>query len=293
MVTLRVPATTANLGPGFDCLGCALSLHAHFKFEINSEGLHITGCPPEYCNADNLVYKAFGAACAAWGVTVPGLSIHIDSPIPFSRGLGSSAALIVAGVAAASYLHGLNKSKNDMLQVATQVEGHPDNVAPAIFGGLCASLLEGETVHTALVPMAEGIHFLALVPDFSLPTKKSRAALPETISRQDGVYNVGHVALLLRALETGDRQLLSLAMADRLHQPYRFPLIPGSGEIARTAREQGADGFCLSGAGPTLLCLYHEEDFPRRMAQAVREVPGNWQPMSLKVDREGLTVVAS
>ncbi|MGI6738736.1 MAG: homoserine kinase [Christensenellales bacterium] len=291
MVSLRVPATTANLGPGFDCLGCALNLYAHFTFEQTSGGPHITGCPPEYRNTNNLVYNAFVAACTTWGVAVPGLSIHINSSIPLSRGLGSSAALIVAGVAAASRLHGLQKNKQDILEIATMIEGHPDNVAPAIFGGLRVSLLEGEKVYTASAPIANSIRFLALVPDFNLSTQESRAVLPDTISWQDGVYNVGHAALLLRALETGDRFLLSNAMSDRLHQPYRFPLISGSKEIARIAREQGADGFCLSGAGPTLLCLYHKNDFPQRMAQALQNVSGNWQLMELEVDRNGLTLL--
>jgi homoserine kinase len=293
MVSVRVPATTANLGPGFDCLGCALNLYAHFTFEQTAEKLRITGCLPEYCNTDNLVYKAFVAACTAWGVAVPGLSIHINSSIPSSRGLGSSAALIVAGVAAASRLHGLQKNRQDILEIATKVEGHPDNVAPAIFGGLRVSLIEGKKVYTASAPIAEGIRFLALVPDFSLSTQESRSVLPDTISRQDGVYNTGHVALLLRALETGDRMLLSCAMADRLHEPYRLPLVAGSGEIARIAREQGADGFCLSGAGPALICLYHENEFPRRMAKAMQDLSGSWQLMELEIDRKGLTVLPS
>ena len=292
MVSLRIPATTANLGPGFDCLGCALNMYAHFTFEQIAEGLNITGCPPEYRNTNNLVYKAFVAACTTWGVAVPGLSVNIDSPIPPSRGLGSSAALIVAGVAAASILNDLQKNKQDILEVATKIEGHPDNVAPAIFGGLCVSILEGEKVYTASAPITDSIRFLALVPDFSLSTQKSRAVLPDTIPRQDGVYNVGHAALLLRALETGDSALLSLAMSDKLHQPYRFPLIKGSKEIARISKEQGADGFCLSGAGPTFLCLYHEKDFPQRMAQAMHEISGNWQLMELEVDRNGLTLLS-
>ena len=250
MVTLRVPATTANLGPGFDCLGCALGLHAYFTFEEISEGLSITGCPPEYCDANNLVFRAYLAAC----------------------------------------LHGLNKSPQDMLEVATQVEGHPDNVAPAILGGLCVSLMKDNKVYALPAPVAGGVRFLALVPDFSLSTHKARAALPATIAREDGVFNVGHAALLLRALETGDRALLSAAMADKLHQPYRFPLIPGSEDIARIAREQGADGFCLSGAGPTLMCLYFDAGFPARMAAALKDMPHHWQCMELEVDREGVVV---
>lgn len=290
MVTLRVPATTANLGPGFDCLGCALGLHAYFTFEEISEGLSITGCPPEYCDANNLVFRAYLAACRQWGIKEKGLHIHVDSPIPPARGLGSSAAMIVAGVAAASHLQGLNKSRQDMLEVATQVEGHPDNVAPAILGGLCVSLMKDNKVYALPAPVAEGVHFLALVPDFSLSTHKARAALPATIAREDGVFNVGHAALLLRALETGDRALLSAAMADKLHQPYRFPLIPGSEDIARIAREQGADGFCLSGAGPTLMCLYFDAGFPARMAAALGDLSSNWQCMELNVDREGVVV---
>lgn len=292
-VKLRVPATTANLGPGFDCLGCALNLYAYFTFEKTAGDLDITGCPCEYCNAGNLAYQAFVAACETWEVPVPGLNIHIDSPIPPSRGLGSSAAMIVAGVAAASFIHGLDKSKQEFLEVATKVEGHPDNVAPAIFGGLRVSLMENDKVYSASAPISEEIFFLALVPGFTLSTRESRAVLPATISRLDGVYNTGHASLLLRALETGDRNLLSVAMGDKLHQPYRFPLIADGERIARIAKEQGADGVCISGAGPTLLCLYHEDSFPSRMAQAMREIPGGWQLMELKADLEGLTVVSS
>lgn len=290
MVNIRVPATTANLGPGFDCLGCALNLYADFTFEKMPSGLSISGCPREYQNEKNLVYTAFLEASKAWGVTLPGLRIQVDSPIPPSRGLGSSAAMIVAGVAAASHFSGLAHDKQELLQLAARIEGHPDNAAPAIYGGLCVSVTEENQVYAAQASVHEDIHFLALVPDFALATHAARAALPESISRQDGVYNAGHAALLMRALETGDFPLLAIAMQDRLHQPYRYPLIPGSREIAALARENAADGFCISGAGPTLLCLYHEKDFPARMAKAISRVPGNWQPMELKVDRHGLRV---
>ncbi len=168
MVVIRVPATTANLGPGFDCLGLALSLYARFTFEKKEQGLLIKGCEPAYANEDNLVYRAYLSTLSEYRVKPQGLTLTIQSDIPVSRGLGSSAACIVGGILGASTLYDLNLSQDAVFALATRLEGHPDNVAPAIFGGLRVSILEEGWPYSLPSPLFPGLRFLALVPDFPL-----------------------------------------------------------------------------------------------------------------------------
>ncbi len=289
MVTISVPATTANIGPGFDCFGCALNLRATFTFEI-AEKTSVAGCPPQYANENNLVLRALRFAAQRLGLALPPVKLTIISPIPPARGLGSSAALIVAGVAAAGQFSGRALSKETMLDMAAAIEGHPDNAAAAVFGGLRLSLTEGDSVVSVPAPVHPSLKFLALVPGFSLPTAKARAALPAQINRADAVHNIGRAAVLIKALEMGDMGLIALALRDRIHQPYRFPLIPNAEDVRKAASALGCDAFFISGAGPTLMCVYQDEGFEKAMAENIKAIPGNWQAMALEVDREGAIV---
>ncbi len=290
MVTIRVPATTANLGPGFDAFGCALGLYAHFAFEKREGGFSVEGCPERFRSQDNLVFRGYRAGMVRLGLPVGGLHVHVSSEIPVARGLGSSAACIAAGAAAAGALHGLEIPRRDLVDLTAAAEGHPDNAAPAVYGGMRVAVLEEGRVHSLPVHIHPGLRFFAMVPEFELSTAEARRALPMAVAIRDAVYNLSRAALLVKALEAGDLSLIRIAMQDRLHQRFRFPLIAQSDRVLTMANEEGAVGFYLSGAGPTLMCLYTEEDFPPRMESRLASLEHRWQGFSLGVDPQGLAL---
>ncbi|MGI6688745.1 MAG: homoserine kinase [Christensenellales bacterium] len=282
MLTIRVPASSANLGPGFDCLGMAVSLYADITFTPREEGLIITGCPAAFADPDNLIYRAFTHATRAFGKRVPGLEIAVRSDIPPARGLGSSAACTAAGVMAAGKLLKTPLSREEQLRLCTALEGHPDNAAAAVYGGIRVSVTEGGRVISLPVDPHPDLRLLALVPDFPLETARARQALPDTVPREDAVFNLSRTALVIKALETGAFHLLETACEDRLHQPYRFPLINGGEALAAAARTQGADACVISGAGPSLMCFYHDPGFPARISETLARFPA-WQALPLSV----------
>ena len=291
MICVRVPATSANMGPGFDCLGMALCLYNRIYFQESGEGLRINGCDRMYSGEDNLAYLAYLRTLEKYGIDKPkGLEIEIVGEIPISRGLGSSAAMIVAGIMGAARIHGLSLSKEEVLLIANGIEGHPDNVAPAIYGGLTAAVVRGEEPIVMNYPVSKDLRFTALVPDFETSTAMARSILPETIKRTDGVYTAGCLALLLKALETGDGKALAAALDDRLHQPYRKTLIPGFDGIREAAVRNGAAGLVISGSGSTLLAVGGGEDFKDRMKEELKTFEGDWQVMTLGVDSVGAEV---
>jgi homoserine kinase len=285
MVNLRVPASSANLGPGFDCLGLAVALYMRCQAEF-ADQLQISGCPAAYQNADNLVYRAYGQAARTLGYQPRALRLHIESEVPFSHGLGSSAAAIVAGAAAAFCLHGVALDREVLLNIAAAMEGHPDNVAASVYGGLRASMREGDGFVSVPFPISAALRMTALVPPFELATKTARAALPQQVALADVVHNLSHSLVLLKALETGDMPLLTRCLQDKLHQPYRLPMMQGAGAVWEAAALQGAAVY-LSGAGPTLMCLHLTEDFPSRMAAVL---PEGWRCMPLAVDWQGVVL---
>jgi homoserine kinase len=289
MVTIRVPATTANLGPGFDCLGAALTLYARFTFE-KAECLAITGCAPEFSDENNLVYRAFSQALAAFSLPPCGLALHIQSDIPPARGLGSSAACVTAGILGAAALFGAPLSKEELFNLAAQMDGHPDNAAAAVYGGLRAAIMQEGKAHSLPLTLHPSLRFLALVPDFSLSTKEARRVLPDMVSREDAVFNLSHTAYLIKALETGEGSAIRLACMDRLHQPHRFPLIPGAPALAQAALDAGAYACFLSGAGPTLMCVHRDVDFPANMGKILTEGFPRFQALSLMPCPEGATI---
>ncbi len=290
-VTIRVPATTANLGPGFDAFGCALSLYTDVTFEETEYGLEITGCPEEFTGPDNLAYVSYCAVMATMCEEVRGVKIHIDAHIPVCRGLGSSAALLVAGAMGANILHGNKLSTQGLLNITNAMEGHPDNLAPAFYGGLAASMVENGLPVCVNFPLHPDWEFLALIPDFDLPTTKARAVLPDQLSRADAIYNIAHGALVLKALETGDGKLLRNAMQDRLHQGYRKHLIRDYETIEALVRTTGA-AFCLSGAGPTLLCITRDKDLEEKLMKKLPQITeANWEMLPLHVEFQGAHII--
>ncbi len=291
---VRVPASSANLGPGFDCFGLAWQLYNEISLDPADE-LRIEGCDPRWQGEDNLVYTAYRAALAACGKA--GGTLHIrfrSTEIPVSRGLGSSAALITVGVLAANELKGLGLDRSGLLDLAAAIEGHPDNVAPALYGGLTLSLTDGSHALTRVFPVSEALRFTLLIPPFELSTALARSVLPRELPLADAVFNLSRAALLPRALAEGDGELLRLTLADRLHQPYRAGLIPGWETAEALAASLGALGLCLSGAGPTLLCISDCADaaFPAALAQAASEKLPHWRIAEACPDREGAQIIA-
>ncbi len=290
-VTIRVPATTANLGPGFDAFGCALSLYTDVTFEQTDAGLEITGCDEAFTGPDNLAYTSYCAVLNTLSEEVGGVKLTIAAPIPNCRGLGSSAALLVAGAMGANVLRGSKLSTQGLLNITNAMEGHPDNLAPAFYGGLTASMVDGGLPVSVSFPLHPDWEFLALVPDFDLPTPLARSVLPQQVSRADAIYNIAHGALVLKALELGDEKLLRSAMQDKLHQGYRKKLIPDYERIEALVRTTGA-AFCLSGAGPTLLCVTQDQELERKLAKKLDSITQHhWQMLPLHVEFQGAHVL--
>ncbi len=289
MFRVRVPATTANLGPGFDTLGLALDLYNDYYFEELSSGVEILGVEKRYANRDNLVYQALEKACQLLDYRFQGIRIDFKSSIPIARGLGSSAACIVAGILAASRLAGKKLSEKELVRMATSIEGHCDNVAPALVGGLVVSLMEGSEVHYIKLHIPTEIKFLVLVPDYSLSTKRARQLLPDRVSFEDAKSNVSRVSMLISALMTARYDLLDLASDDRLHQPYRKELITGFDDIKEKSKELGAWASFISGAGPSIMIMLDKktESFNHKMEDFLKTKDYNWQLIEMNIDKRG------
>lgn len=258
-VTVRVPATSANLGPGFDCVGLALDLFNEVTMIEIESGLKIDmtgeGADGRLITDDrNLVVKSADILFNLIGKHPQGLHIIQHNGVPIGSGMGSSSSALVAGMMAANELMNGGLSKADILQLAAIEEGHPDNVAPAVMGGLTVALIEDGKVVLHQPPIAE-FTVIIVLPEMELLTKESRAALPEKVSMQDAVYNIARVGLLIRGLETADYDLLTHTMKDKLHQPYRIPLIKGMSDAFAAVKTAGAASVVISGAGPSLLAF--------------------------------------
>jgi homoserine kinase len=261
MTTVRVPASSANLGPGFDALGMALEIYLVCRFEAADRlTIRATGRDAECISTseDNLIWQTALAVARDTGGTLPPVTLEIDNDIPIGKGLGSSAAALTAGVVMADHLLGLHWKPLRILDEAARIEGHPDNVAACVLGSIVASAMESGGVARAVrlqLPARYGVGIV--VPDFILPTSVARAVLPDFYSRADTVFNVQRSALLIGALTTGTTSAFPAALEDRLHQPYRAALVPGLDEMVRL-RAPGLLGCVLSGAGPSVLVFYEK-----------------------------------
>lgn len=246
---VRVPASSANLGPGYDAMAAAVSLHLELEIEETGEFSLDPGGLDVSTGRDNLIVRAFESLKPA-----DGIAFRLNSEIPLARGLGSSAAAIVAGLVAADHLFELALSKEELLVRASEIEGHPDNVAAAIYGGfvVCGPGADGQSLASRFDPPG-GLEGVVVIPADEVSTKLARAAIPDVVPLADAVANVSAAALLVLGLQSGDLDLISRGVADRLHQPHRRELYPRSMEIVDTATEIGALGATISGAGPTVL----------------------------------------
>jgi len=259
---IHVPATSANLGPGFDVLGMALGLtntvrvEASDQVEVLVEGEGADELP---AGADNLVYRALAAVAARVGQAPPPVRLRCTNRIPLARGLGSSSAAIVAGLLAGNRLLRASLSTPDLLALATELEGHPDNVVPALLGGVRICVRSEQGLLQTRIPLARPLQAVLFIPDLRMPTAAARRVLPTMVPLADVVYNIGRVALLVAALVSGDYALLAEATRDRLHQPARGVLFPALSALLAAALEGGAQGAFLSGAGSTILALTEAE----------------------------------
>ena len=289
-VKVKVPATSANLGSGFDVAGLALTLYNTFKFELSEDGLNIKGCPEQFCNENNLTYQAFKRAAEVCGLEYQGVNIECSGEVPYTRGLGSSSTCIVAGIVGAFAFKDKVEDRQEILELATSIEGHPDNVAPAIFGGVTVSVMEEDNVLTLNIPVKHDYRFVALIPPFTLSTEQSRAVLPQILPRKDAIKNVSHLALMVASLINGYDEGLKLGFKDRLHQPYRGDLIAGFDEImAVLEKDEQVLGAYLSGAGPTIMAVIHADDRMGvvRIKEELGDLIKDWRVNKLELDNRG------
>lgn len=261
MFCIRVPASTANLGPGFDALALALAIYNYMEVELLPAGTPLAikvqgqGAGELPLNEDNLVFQSLKKAFQYKGQAVPALSIKLINNIPIARGLGSSAAAIVGGLLAAEQLMDVPLGREEILQMALELEGHPDNISAALLGGLVISCGSGDKTHYLKTKFPDSLELVVAVPEFKLSTQASRDILPKTLSREQAVFNLSRTALLTAGFLTNDLSLLSVALEDKLHQPYRSSLVPGMPAVFAAAQKAGALGVALSGAGPSVIAF--------------------------------------
>ncbi len=295
---VRVPATTANLGPGFDCFGLALDLWNEVRFTLGGSGVCVSaeGAGTERLPTDerNLIATAFLRLYRAVGATPPAdLRIHSTVRVPLSSGLGSSSTAIVAGLMGANELLGRPLDRTGILELAVEIEGHPDNVAAAIWGGLTIVVQKGEAVLTKRIEVPK-LHVALAVPRLEFSTNAARAQLPTEVSMADAVFNLGRAPLVMEALRTGDYELLGDVMDDRLHQAARLKLIPGGQDAWRAAEEAGAAAVAISGSGPSLVAFVaNAADAPRisgAMVEVFRSAGLTALPLNLDASPAGATV---
>jgi homoserine kinase len=259
MIRVQIPATSANLGPGFDCLGMALELYNTIEMIPGSRGLSIDvsgeGASDLPRDENNLVFQAASRVFRQAGYAPTGIKLRLYNQIPVARGLGSSTAAIVGGVIAANLLTGGGYSIKEIISLAASMEGHADNVVPAVLGGIVVSVQADDKINYLKIKIPPSLRCVVAIPDYCLATRASREVLPNQVPFQDAVFNVGRVALLVAALQQGDLSLLGTAMEDRLHQVFRSALIPGLKKVLAATKLAGARGVTLSGAGPAIVAF--------------------------------------
>ena len=291
MIKLQIPATSANLGAGFDALGLALSFYNTAEMEENDH-LDIKSLDDTLVPEDekNLIYISAKDLYEVCGKQLKGLTLRQTNAIPMARGLGSSSACIIAGLVGANKMLGEPLTKDDLVDLAAQIEGHPDNTAPALLGGIVTAVFDGRKVHWVKQEVYTRLKFAAIIPDFELKTEKARACLPKEVSHRDAVYNLSRAALFSASLLTGKFENLKTAVDDRLHQPYRMELIPNVKEVFDIAYTHGAYAAYISGAGPTVMAIADESNtfFAGKLQFSLENAGlGSWRVHELTIDNEG------
>lgn len=295
MVKIKVPGTSANIGPGFDTLGLALNIFNEITVEKKNSGIEVLwDIPnPNIPLEDNLVYVALVHTLKKYKKEDLGCTVRMTKvDIPISRGLGSSAAAIVCGIYAAHYLMDYSLSTKDIVNIATELEGHPDNVAPAILGNMILSVMTGDSVLYSKIDFPEEIKFNVLIPNFKLSTEKARSVLPGSYSTADCVSNASRLALMLNFLKEKRYNDLRVCLEDKIHQPYRFELINNSLDIFEKSKELGALGEFISGAGPTLITWVdkNEESYKKDLQKYLDTLDDKWEIKDLTINTTGTII---
>lgn len=297
MMRVKIPATSANLGPGFDCLGLALQLHNTITvetdrpFKISLTGSYCEGIPAD---ETNLVWQTMYHFWKLINYPTPSVALTFENQIPPARGLGSSSAAIVGGLVTANSIAGSPYTKYDLLQIANSLEGHPDNVTPALYGGVTLSIPAAEGVLPRVLAQRPKLRAVVVIPDLLLKTEKARGILPPHVSRSDAVFNISHAGLLIEAFIREEYSCLKEGMRDLLHQNQRAVLIPGLLETLEAALQTGAYGAALSGSGPTILALAKpelEQTIAQIMVSVLNKHGVHAQAFALNIDSEGAHVI--
>lgn len=291
MIRIQIPATSANLGAGFDALGLALTYYNYVVME-ESDHIDITSDDGLAIPTDetNLIYISAKDLYNVCGRRLDGLKLIQTNNIPMARGLGSSSACIIAGLLGANTMLGNPLSLDDLVDMAAQIEGHPDNTAPALLGGIVTAVFDGKKVEWVKQEVFTKLKFVAIIPDYELKTEKARACLPGEVSHKDAVFNLSRAALFSASLLTGKFENLRTAVNDRLHQPYRLELMPHAKDVFDIAYTLGAYGVYISGAGPTIMAIVDEENryFTGKMEFSLGTAGLNgWQVRELHIENKG------
>jgi homoserine kinase len=304
MIKIRVPATTANLGPGFDCLGLALKLYLNLEIEEIEKGFVIEyrGEGAKKFSAkkkeDTLIWKSMNLVLKRihQDIHKKGLKIRVFNEIPITRGLGSSASAIIGGIVGAARLYKVDLTDQEMLESALSLEGHMDNITPALIGGLTLSYKTGrEEIRWTRIKIPLELRIVVAIPEFTLNTKEMRKVLPQKVALSEAIFNLSRSALLVNALQNSDWEVLAGAMEDRLHQPYRAPFIPGIGDMFSQIKETGLAGVALSGSGPSVVSLTkagREETISKIMKDAFLKAGITCRILVLEADLEGTKLIA-
>ena len=295
MIKIQIPATSANLGAGFDALGLALSYYNYVNIE-ECDGIEIVSLDGTEVptGADNLIYTAAETLYNICGRKMKGLHIEQINNIPMARGMGSSSACIIAGLVGANKLMGDPLDLDELVNLSAQIEGHPDNTAPALLGGIVTAVFDGRQVHWVKQEVFTTLKFIVVVPDFELKTEEARACLPKEIPHKDAVYNLSRAALFSASLLTGKYENLRTAFDDKLHQPYRMALIPHAQEVFDTAYSLGAYAVYISGAGPSIMTVVDSENtfFAGKLRFALDQAGlASWQVHELHIDNAGTRII--
>lgn len=297
MVKIRVPATTANMGPGFDSFGMALKLYNEIEIEPTNNGVEtiINGKNARISEEDNLIHKALIKTLKKYGYEYKGFRINVyRCDIPISRGLGSSAACIVAGAMAANHFMGGKLDIEEIISIASEIEGHPDNAVPAALGGMIISLMEQDKVIYSKVNIPSEIKFVAMVPDFKINTHEARGVLPDSYGKTDCIYNISRAAMLVSALNNRELGKIRACLGDRIHQPHRKGLIKDIDQIFDFAKDTGSLGEFISGSGSTLIAIINgnEDSFKAKMKSFLSELDGGWMIHILEPELEGAKIIS-
>lgn len=288
MIEIRVPATSANLGPGFDCLGMALAIYNRFLFEP-ADDFEMYNVDPRFDNDENLFLRAFMTESAILGKTT---GIHVDfaCDVPICRGLGSSAAMYAGGIIAANLVNGIKPDVEQCINLASELERHPDNAAPCILGGATACLKRDDnTVLVHRLDISDRFRYTILVPDSEVPTEQARAILPKSYPLSVAASNGAHAIMMVEALRTGSLELLREAAVDLLHEPYRSRLIPNYSTVRQIVLDHTDGAFLISGSGSTCIFISHDSLAPEAVNE-IMELPDGWQIVETNIARSGIEI---